>query len=190
MKKIYSKIWELAKPYYLKGRPNDVEHIKWMMKDALLVCKEENLDDSLLLPLVILHDVGYSKVPKNNPFNLDIRKAHMKEGKKLAESILKKVDYPKGKIEKISYYVSVHDNWALDDNSVYENDLVLATFTDLDFIWMATKKGFPLMMDYLNKDKKELLDFIQNNEKLTKRPFSTKTTKKLFEKYLKEINNS
>ena len=189
MNQIYEDIWKLAKSYYEKGRPMDIDHIEWMMKDAFLVCQKENLDDSLLLPLVILHDVGYAEVPKDNPFKLNLRKAHMEAGAKIARHILEKLNYPKDKIKKIEYYVSVHDNWALDDNSVYENDLILSTFTDLDFIWMVTKKGFPLMMNYLNKDKKELLDFIKNNEKLTKRPFSTKTTKNLFEKYLKEINN-
>jgi len=40
MKKIYLKMWNLAKKYYLIGRQMDVEHINWMMKDALLVCKK------------------------------------------------------------------------------------------------------------------------------------------------------
>jgi hypothetical protein len=37
MKQIYREIWELAKPYYEKGRPMDIDHIRWMMKDAFLV---------------------------------------------------------------------------------------------------------------------------------------------------------
>jgi len=49
MKNIYSKIWKLAKPYYEKGRPMDIDHIEWMMKDALLVSEKENLDDSLII---------------------------------------------------------------------------------------------------------------------------------------------
>lgn len=35
MKKIYSKIWMLAKQYYQKGRPMDIDHINWMMHDDM-----------------------------------------------------------------------------------------------------------------------------------------------------------
>src|SRR3989338_850820 len=143
MKVIYSKIWQLAKPYYEKGRPMDIDHIQWMMKEAQYVCEQEKLDDSLLLPLVILHDIGYAKVPKNNPFNLNIRKAHMESGSKIAKSILVKVKYPKDKIKEIVYFVSVHDNWAFGDIEIYTKNKILGIFTDLDFIWIVTPKGFP-----------------------------------------------
>ena len=186
MKKIYQQIWKLAKPYYKKGRPMDIDHIEWMMKDALFVCEKENIDDSLLLPLVILHDVGYAEVPKDNPYNLDLRKAHMKAGKKIAKEILEKVNYPKEKIKKICYYVSVHDNWALGDYEIYQKDIILGIFTDLDFTWMVTNKGFPALMKILNKNKKEMVKYIENSEKLTDRPFSTKTTKELYQKYLNQ----
>ena len=119
MKKIYSKIWELAKPFYKKGRPMDIDHIEWMMKESILVCKKENIDDSLLLSLVILHDTGYFKAPKENPFKLNLRKIHMKAGAEIAREILQKVKYPDDKIEKIVYFVSVHDNWAFGDDDLY-----------------------------------------------------------------------
>ena len=184
MNQIYEEIWKLAKPYYEKGRPMDIDHIEWMMQDAFLVCQKENLDDSLLLPLVILHDVGYAAVPKDNPFKLSLRKAHMGEGAKIARHILKKLNYPKEKIEKVEYYVSVHDNWALGDNSVYENDLILAVFTDLDYMWMVTPKGFPALMKILDKNKQEMLEYLETNDKPKLSPFSTETTKNLYKKYL------
>lgn len=186
MKQIYEEIWKLAEPYYEEGRPMDIDHIGWMMQDAFLVCQKENLDDSLLLPLVILHDAGYAEVPKDNPFKLDLRKAHMEAGAKIARHILEKINYPKEKIEKIEHYVFVHDNWALGDNSVYENDLILAVFTDLDYIWMATPKGFPALMKILDKNKQEMLEYLETNDKPKLRPFSTKTTKNLYQNYLED----
>ena len=62
MNNTYQQICELAKPYYEKGRPMDIDHIEWFMETAQMVCQKEDLDDSLLLPLAILHDVGYSKI--------------------------------------------------------------------------------------------------------------------------------
>ena len=184
MKEIYKKIWSLAKPYYEKGRPMDIEHIKWMMKDAELVCKKENLDATVLLPLVILHDVGYAEVPKDNPFKINIREAHMKAGAKIAREILEQTKYPKEKIEKIVYFVSVHDNWALGENNLYKENIILGVFNDLDYMWMATKKGFPALMKILNKSPLELIEYLETDEKMKLRPFSTKTTRKLYEEYL------
>jgi hypothetical protein len=184
MKKIFNKIWNQAKPYYLKGRPMDIDHIEWMIKDAVYVSKKEKLNEDLLLPLVILHDVGYAKVPKDNPFKKNMREAHMKEGAKIAKVILSKLDYPKEKISKIVDYVALHDVWALGDNGVYKKDKVLGVFNDLDFIWMATDKGFQAVMKIREINKKEMLDFLVTNEKLVNRPFSTPATKKLFDKYI------
>ena len=184
MKDIYTKIWKLAKPYYEKGRPMDVDHIEWMTKAALEVSEKENLDDSLLLPLVILHDVGYAEVPKDNPFNKDIRKAHMKAGTNITRRILKEVGYPQDKIEKIVYYVSVHDNWALGNDKIYKEDIILGVFTDLDFIWMATPKGFPALLKILKKSAPELIGYLETDEKHIKRPFFTRTTKNMYIKYL------
>ena len=179
-------MWKLAKPYYEKGRPMDIEHIEWMMKYATIVCQKENLDESLLLPLVILHDSGYAEVPKGNPFQVNLRKAHMKAGAKVAKDILEKVNYPKEKIKEIEYYVSVHDNWALGKNEIYKKDKILGAFTDLDYIWMATPKGYPALMKILKKNKQEMLVYLETNEKLIQRPFATKTTSDLCEKYMND----
>ncbi|NQU99263.1 MAG: HD domain-containing protein [Parcubacteria group bacterium] len=183
MEKIFLKIWGLAKPYYEKGRPMDVDHIDWMMEEALFVCKKENIDDLLLLPLVILHDIGYAKVSKDNPFNLDLRSSHMKEGEKIAREILEKLNYPKDKIEKIVYYVSIHDNWAFGETEIYRKNQILRIFKELDFIWMATPKGFLFLMKILNKSRKQMINYLEE-EKPAGLPFSTETTRELYYHYL------
>jgi len=182
----YLQIWNLARPYYEKGRPMDIDHIEWMMNDATLLCEKEDLDSDLLLPLVILHDVGYSLVPDYKHFNLDLRRLHMSEGAKIAESILTELGYEKDVVEKVSYFVSVHDNWALGDNEIFKKEKLLGSFNDLDFMWMATPKGFPAVMKILNKNVNEMMDFVSNNEKLIDRPFVTTTARKLFEDYISD----
>src|SRR6185436_1427164 len=130
---IYHTIWKKALPYYKKGRPMDVDHIEWMMGVAHDVAQKETVDESILMPLVILHDVGYAEVPKENPFNIDIRKAHMHAGTIIAQRILDSVSYPGKKTEKIAYLISVHDNWAFGDNELYKKEPVLGIFNDLDY---------------------------------------------------------
>ncbi len=186
MKQIYLELWKAAKPYYEKGRSMDIDHIEWMMNDATFVCKKENLDDTLLLPLAILHDVGYAELPKDNPFKLNLRKAHMKAGAIIAKRILEKITYPKEKIDKITNYVSIHDNWAFGENDIYKKDVILGAFNDLDYLWMATPKGFQALMKILNKNPKEMIMYLENDDKPKLRPFSTKTTKNLYLNYLND----
>jgi len=188
MEDIYTAIWDLARPYYEKGRPKDVVHIEWMMPAAREVCEKEGVDPILLLPLVILHDVGYADVEPGNPYNLDMRRAHMAAGAKIAKKVLAQVGYPADKAEKIEYYVSVHDNWALGDNAIYAKDKVLGVFQDLDFMWMATPLGFHAVRAYLGKNDREMLAYIQQDTKLTDRPFCTPTTESMFKRYMQERN--
>jgi len=166
-----------------------------MMVDADIICEKENLDASILLPLAILHDVGYAEVSnKDNPFQLDIRRAHMKAGSDIAERILKEIGYPEEKIRIIADYIAVHDNWAFGEHDRYINDVLLGTFNDLDYMWMATKKGFDSAMVMLKKTPEEMLRYLKDNEKPVNRPFSTETTKELYANYLKdreaEVNDS
>lgn len=113
----------------------------------------------------------------------------MKAGAEIAKKILEEVEYPEDKVERIVHYISIHDNWALGDDKSYADDKILGVFNDLDFMWMATRKGFPVLMKILSKNKREMIQYLENDEKLTKRPFSTETTKRLFEKYLGERKN-
>lgn len=186
MKTIYEKLWKLARPYYEKGRPMDIPHIEWMMKDAEYVCEKEKLDDSILIPLCILHDVGYSAIPKDNPFNLDVREAHMREGARIATEILKLAEYPDDKAEEIVYFVSVHDAWALGRDDLFKKYKILGVFNDLDYMWMATREGFGACRKYLDLNPRQMLDHLTNNEKLKNRPFATPTTHELYETYLIE----
>ena len=41
MNDIYQKIWDLARSYYEEGRPMDIDHIEWMMEQALIACESE-----------------------------------------------------------------------------------------------------------------------------------------------------
>jgi len=188
MKEIYLKMWELAKPYYLKARPEDVDHIQWMMKDAMFICEQENIDDSLLLPLVIFHDVGYALVDSTRFLEKGPRKEHMKQGARIVKEELTKLNYDKNKIEKISYYISVHDNWSFGEVDIYITDIILGTFKDLDYIWTYTKIGFDARTRDYNKTPREfLIELIDEPSPIhSKKPFSNKTTEKLHIKYLEE----
>lgn len=191
MEIIYKQIWDLAKPYYQKGRPMDLGHIHWMMEQVEIICAKENLDESILMPLAILHDVGYSELkdPVNsNYYDKDIRKAHMQAGATIAQKILDALSYPADKKQKIIHYVSIHDNWAYGEVELYISDKLLGTFKDLDYLWIYTKEGCKSIQKILKKTNLEMLQHLKDEFTpiYNKKPFSTEYTKQLRKTYLKE----
>lgn len=190
MDKIYLKIWELAKPYYKQGRSYDISHIEWMVREADRIADLEKLDKKLLLPIVILHDVGYSLLGQNNP-DIKDRKTkiiHMKEGAKIAGKILAEVDYNKEITKRIVYYISVHDNWLLGDDTPFQECREMAVFNDLDFLWVTTSFNiFKNMADSMNMSPKEFYEFWSKDEKLTRRPFCCDHTRQMWGKSIEEI---
>jgi len=185
MKPIYNKIWKLAKPSYLKGRPYDVEHIKWLMKVVPKFLKDSELDMEILLPLVILHDVGYCKV-KINAMKLEVRKAHMEEGAKIAKEILEKIDYPKEKADEICRLISKHDNWAFGDS--FGTELYLQAFNNFDRMWVVNKKGFISFQKLLNLDPAKTIRKIEEDRKLDIKEGRIWVNKKVEEYYIKLLN--
>jgi len=152
MKKKYRDILEKALPYYKIGRPGDLEHITWIANVIPKYVDELDLD--ILIPLAILHDVGYAKVARNtDPFNLDVRRAHMKEGAKLAKKILEELNYPKEKVAEIVRLIAKHDDWAFGET--FTDEPLLLAFNNFDFMWMASKKGFNIVRKFTNQEPKQ-----------------------------------
>ena len=190
MPAIYNSLWDLAKPIYQKGQFYTLDHVEWMIKEALTVARKIDLSEEILLPFVILHDVGYIKAPTEDPFNRKTRKIHMREGAILAGKILKRTNYPQNYLQKIKYYIANHDNWALGINGIYKKDEYLGILNDLDFISMSSENGFSSMCKVRNWTEKEMFKNLIENEKLINRPFVSKTTEKLFKNTLNKIRMS
>ncbi|MCX6811899.1 MAG: radical SAM protein, partial [Candidatus Berkelbacteria bacterium] len=159
IEEIYNKIWHKAKDYYKKGQFYTEGHAEWINREAIELAKKENFDPSIFLPFVFLHDIGYIKSAHRNPFNKESRLTHMLYGAKYARDILKKMKYPKEKIKEIITYISVHDDWALENHSPYCHNIFLGAFNDLDFISMFAPQDFEAMKKILNKSDKQMIKF-------------------------------
>lgn len=190
MEEIYQKIWELAKTYYQQGRTYDIPQIEWMTKQADRIAETENLDKKLLLPLVILHDVGYSVVGQKNPHIKDkeTKIIHMKEGAKIAEGVLKEIGYDQKLAEKIVYCISVHDNWVLGDDKPFQESEEMALFNDLDFLWPTSDlEAFSITAQSMDLSPDEFYEFWQKDEKLTRRPFCCPATNQMHKESMAKI---
>jgi HD superfamily phosphodiesterase len=116
MEEIYKKIWELAKPF-LDTRHNQ-QHTEIAYRAALRLLESEEGDEAIVIPAIILHDVGWIKVPEELQLtafgpkarNKKLNRVHEVEGVKLARGILEKVNYDPQKMDEILVIIDGHDS--------------------------------------------------------------------------------
>lgn len=138
MKEIFKKIWNLALPY--QDKRDDEGHAEFVLKTAVELIKLENADENIVIPSAILHDIGWSKVPKEEAMNnfgnklddkarIELQKKHEKIG---SDEIAAIVDWgeamfgdPIYDFARVRMYI-----WHFDlGNTVLENYYGLVSFT-------------------------------------------------------------
>jgi len=145
MKAIFRKIWETALPY--QDKRDDKGHAKIVLDFALEFVKKEKADENVVIPAAILHDLGWSTLPKKESLSIfrestaeekivgAIRK-HEIAGVKLAGQILKRVGYPPGMVEEVLEIVSQHDTRV---GFISKNEGVVR---DADKLWRFSRTGY------------------------------------------------
>jgi hypothetical protein len=116
MKNIFREIWQLAEPY-LNTRDNEI-HTKISLEFAYKLLEAEGGDEDVVIPALILHDVGWKRVPEDIQLKTfgpkatlpELTKIHEDEGVKIAKDILKKINYDNNKAEEILRIVGGHDS--------------------------------------------------------------------------------
>ncbi len=180
---MYKEIFAQSMLYYKKGRVGDIEHICWlkeMLFDLEAIIRKKGIDFDVIYALTILHDVGYAKLPKGyNPFNLKIRKLHAEKSAEIAKDIFEKVDFPKSKRKKAIRLIKNHDDWAFGKPLTNAEWRI---FTDIDFLWEVSKKGFDVVRKFLNQSRKEFIKTVQSHyaKKQKNNPFFLYESKRLF----------
>jgi len=143
-KKIYERIWALAKPY-LSTRKNDI-HTEMATRYAYLLLDKEKGDEEIVIPAIILHDVGWKKVPEELHLKAfgpkatmpKVRRVHEVEGVKIAREILEKINYDQEKIKEILKIIEGHDSR---EEPISLNDKLVK---DADKLWRYSKEGFQI----------------------------------------------
>jgi HD superfamily phosphodiesterase len=125
---VFKQIYQLVQPY-LNTRYNDV-HTEMSMQLAYQLLKAEGGRESIVIPAIILHDVGWPSP--------EINRTHEQEGVKIARKILVKVNYDKEKIAEILKIIDGHDSRK---ESISLNDSLVK---DADKLWRYTQTGFDI----------------------------------------------
>jgi hypothetical protein len=145
MKEVFNKIWELALPY--QDKRDDPGHAEVALRYATELVTLEKGNEDVVIPAIILHDVGYSQLPKErrlSVFNAGARDEdrrsvvfeHQIESIKLAAKILRKVNYPEDLTDEILEIISQHDTR---EGFISKNEGLVR---DADKLWRTSKEGF------------------------------------------------
>jgi HD superfamily phosphodiesterase len=145
MKEVFNKIWELALPY--QDKRDDPGHAEITLRYAIELVALEKGDEDIVIPAIILHDVGYSQLPKERRllvFNRDARDQdrrtvvfeHQIESIKLAAKILRQVDYPDELTDEILEIISQHDTR---EGFISKNEGIVR---DADKLWRTSKERY------------------------------------------------
>ncbi len=116
MKPIYERILALAQPY-LDTRQNDV-HIKVSYRYILQLLEQVPADKDIVIPAILLHDVGWKMVPEELQLtafgptaqNPELNRKHEVEGVRIARDILQQVEYEPAKVSEILTIIDGHDS--------------------------------------------------------------------------------
>lgn len=181
MKDIYKKIWELALPF--QDKRDDAGHAEISLKYALKLVDLENGDEDIVIPAIILHDVGWSQLPEERRLAIfdprareeerrEVVYEHQIESIKLAAKILRKVNYPPELTDEILDIISQHDTRK---GFISKNEGLVR---DADKLWRTSKEGF--IVSEARAKKREAQRFIQIEEGLNKENyFHSETAKEM-----------
>ena len=147
MKEIFNRIWELALPY--QDKREDAGHAAVTLKFAQDLVELEKGDEDVIIPAIILHDVGWGQLDRDRRmlmFTHDIKdvkeeerhkilEEHQKESVKLAAEILRQVNYPDELTKEILEIISQHDTRK---GFISKNEGLVR---DADKLWRSSREG-------------------------------------------------
>lgn len=100
---ITKQIEKEARKYFDEKGAHDMTHTKRVLKVALEIAKyERDVDLIVLKAACLLHDIARKKEDKEK------FECHAKEGAKIAEKILKRLNFPKEKIKGVVHAIRCH----------------------------------------------------------------------------------
>ncbi len=145
LREVYKKIWELSFPY--QDKKKDKGHAEITLSFAQQLLGQEKANQDIVIPAIILHDVGWSQLSAEERFLADrietppqqfreIRVKHQTAGIKIASTILEQVHY-NGELSKhILEIISQHDTRV---GCFSKED---ALVRDADKLWRFSNTGF------------------------------------------------
>jgi HD superfamily phosphodiesterase len=140
----FEQIHKLAEPF-LDTRDNEI-HTWIAFCFARRLLKSEGGNEAVVLPAVILHDVGWKSLPEElhlkafgpGKNDMNINRVHEVEGAKTARRILEEAQYDPALIEEIVAIILEHDSRA---EAVSLNEAIVK---DSDKLWRFSREALEI----------------------------------------------
>jgi len=161
IKLTHQKIFEKAQPF-LRTRKNLI-HTRIALHYALKLLQSEKGDEDVVIPAVLLHDIGWKMVPESlhltafgpNSSNPKLTRVHEVQGAKIAEAILKEFRHPPKKIKEICRIIRGHDTRK---RPISRNDRIVK---DADKLWRYSRRGMAIDLTRFQIPYREHLVFLE-----------------------------
>ncbi len=144
---IFEQVFGCARPF-LQTRHNEIHtRVSWGFALQLLECEGGRAE--VVIPAVVLHDVGWSRVPEDRQLTAfgpvvkdpELTKVHEREGAAIAEGILRALGYPEEHVRVIGEIIAGHDT-RLECRGLED-----ALVKDADKLFRFSREGFPIDCD-------------------------------------------
>jgi HD superfamily phosphodiesterase len=158
----YEKIKTLAEPY-LRTRMNAI-HTELSTRFAYQLLETEAGDEDIVIPAILLHDVGWSQVPEEFQLKAfgprmtlpEWNRVHELEGVRIAREILEEVGYDPRKTEEILAIIEGHDSRK---EALSLNDKLVK---DADKLWRYAREGVEINSRRYDYSFKEYLERLRS----------------------------
>jgi HD domain len=161
----YARIWALAEPYW-QTRSNEIHVPESYALARELLEATPAADPDVVLPGILLHDVGYMVVPQEDllkglagavgGWEPDITRRHEIQGAALAGEILAQVGWDPARTAAIQEIVNGHDSrteaLGIDDELV----------KDADKLWRYTESAVRICHAWMHLSTDAYLDWVQS----------------------------
>ena len=159
----YWRLWRLAKPY-LDTRANEL-HTRISVGLAMRLLVKEGGAPEVVLPAVILHDVGWKRIPEELQLKAfgpkasapELNRSHEIEGVKIARALLRKASYNRLLTSEILFIIDGHDSRR---EAASKNDAIVK---DADKLWRYTPEGFGIDIERFGETYQEGLTRLQEH---------------------------
>ncbi|KAB7727632.1 HD domain-containing protein [Rudanella paleaurantiibacter] len=156
-------VWLRARPH-LNVRNND-EHTLFSFLYAKTLCETyPDADAGLVLPAILLHDTGWSKIPPdkilhafgpNNKYP-ELTRQHELESLDIAMPVLTQLGYADEAVEQILNLIDGHDT------TKHARSLNDAIHKDADKLWRYTPHGNRIIGEWFEIGPAQVLDILEN----------------------------
>jgi HD superfamily phosphodiesterase len=157
------EIWERAKQH-LNVRNNDEHTLFSYLLAEILLANEPKANAEIVLPAILLHDTGWSKIPKDKilhafgPKNKypELTRQHEVESVAIAQKILSDLGFEPHIIEQIVALIDGHDT------TKNARSLEDSIHKDADKLWRYTPHGNQIIGKWFEIEQAEVLEILEN----------------------------